>query len=374
MEKFKFSEIKGLHIELTTKCNACCPMCSRNFKGKTREGLKIQEWSLTDCKKLIPKQFLRQLELISLCGVYGDPINAVDLKEIINYFYLCNTLLKIDLYTNGSLFNEEWWEDLALMTKDKNFNIIFGIDGSDEISELHRCNTSFEKVINNAKAYINKGGKAHWDFIVFKHNEHQVEKARELSKQLNFCSFQIKKTSRFLKRLYEFDNLLDSTILEYGKHPVYDINGNIKYILELPSTKKYRNSTEKSFFEKINQFGDVVKYLDQVEIDCQALKTNGIFISAGAEVFPCCTVYQQVCYGTVNKVKDDLELNEYKLYLKHNLSLVNQSLKDIYEGPFFQKIAESWKINKLVNGKCKSCCRTCGIDIDPHKAQHTIKR
>ena len=46
--------------------------------------------------------------------------------------------------------------------KRHNFNIIFGIDGSDEISELHRCNTSFEKVINNAKAYINKGGKAHW--------------------------------------------------------------------------------------------------------------------------------------------------------------------------------------------------------------------
>lgn len=41
MEKFKFSEIKGLHIELTTKCNACCPMCSRNFKGKTHEGLKF---------------------------------------------------------------------------------------------------------------------------------------------------------------------------------------------------------------------------------------------------------------------------------------------------------------------------------------------
>ena len=60
-------------------------------------------------------------------------------------------------------------------------NIIFVIDGSDEISELHKCNTSFKKVINNTKAYINKCGKTHCDFIVFKHNDFQVEKARELS-------------------------------------------------------------------------------------------------------------------------------------------------------------------------------------------------
>ena len=36
MEKFEFSKVKGLHLELTIKCNVCCSMCSRNFKGKTR--------------------------------------------------------------------------------------------------------------------------------------------------------------------------------------------------------------------------------------------------------------------------------------------------------------------------------------------------
>ena len=65
------------------------------------------------------------------------------------------------------------------------------------------------------KLLLMQGGIAQWDYIVFKHNEHQVEEARKLSKELGFFEFQIKKTSRFFKTLYENDEFLDSTILDY---------------------------------------------------------------------------------------------------------------------------------------------------------------
>lgn len=369
MNKIKSDGITGLHLELTTKCNAMCPMCNRNFKGRVRKNLKMAELSLDDCKKILDKDFLCSLKLISMCGVFGDPINNKDLFNIIDYIYSINSNIIINIYTNGSLYNSKWWKELA--QKLKNGRVIFGIDGLEGVSELHRCNTDFNKVIENAKTFIDAGGKAQWDYIVFKHNEHQVEAARKLSEKLGFCDFQVKKTSRFFKTLYETDDSLDSTILEYGKHPVFDSKGNIKYYIELPENKSYRNNTEDDIFEKIKNNETFNNYLDKVSIDCQAIKTKGIFISALGEVFPCCTIYQQVCYGSIFGVNDELELNEYKIYKKYDLSAFNHSINEIVSCGFFEEIKKSFNKKSVLDGKCKSCSRACGKNLDIHKATHT---
>ena len=169
MKKFSFKKIDGLHLELTTKCNAMCPMCNRNFKGKIRDGLVLRELSIDEVKKILPISFLQQLKLISLCGVYGEPICNSDLKKIIKYFYASNPNIKIDIYTNGGLYDEEWWRDLASIMNDYNGTVIFGIDGIDSIHSLHRCNVDINIVMKNAKSFINAGGYAQWDFIAFKH-------------------------------------------------------------------------------------------------------------------------------------------------------------------------------------------------------------
>ena len=368
---FVYDYISGLHLELTTKCNAMCPMCNRNFKGKVRKNLPILELTLNDIKKILSPDFIKKLKLISICGVYGEPICNKDLKEILKYLYECNNNVDIDIYTNGGLYDENWWKDLALIVKDYNCTVIFGIDGIGDTHSLHRCNTKYERVIKNATAFINNAGKAQWDFIVFKHNENQVEDAKKLSKELGFKCFQVKKTSRFLKNIYEKDQKLDSTIADYGKHPVYDSNGNIKYYIELPENPLYRNSTENKMFELVKQYGNIDNYFDMNEIDCEALKTGGIFISAKGEVFPCCSVYQQVCYKTVHNVIDASELNEYNLYIKDNLSAFDKSIEEIVNGYFFKQLVKSFKCNSIKNGKPKCCSRTCGKNLDAHKNGHT---
>lgn len=372
MEKgFCYEKIKGLHLELTTKCNANCPMCNRNFKGKKREKLAILELSINDIKKLLPIEFIKKLELVSLCGVYGDPICNKDLKQIIEYFYECNQEIDIDLYTNGSLYDSNWWIDLAKIMKKHRGTVIFGIDGIGETHSLHRCNTNYDKVINNARSYIEAGGIAQWDFIVFKHNEHQVKEAEELSKQLGFEKFQIKKTSRFFKKIYEKDKNLDSTMAIYGKHPVYNNKGKIKYYIEMPQKKEYRNSSEDLLFDLVNKYGDFNNYLDDNEINCESINSGGIFISANGEVFPCCTVYQQICYKTIHEVQDISELNEYKLYEENNLSGYDNSIKEIVEGKFFAQLNKKFKCESISKGKPKSCSRTCGRNLDMHKNTHT---
>lgn len=371
-KNFTYENIDGIHLELTTKCNAMCPMCNRNFKGKVRKDLPIIELSLEDIRKILDPVFLKQIKLISLCGVYGEPTCCTDIKEIIKYILDCNKKIEIDLYTNGGLYDDKWWSDLANVMGPTG-TVIFGIDGIGDVHSKHRCNTKFEKVIANAKAFIKNGGNANWDYIVFKHNEHQVDEARKLSEELGFKVFQIKKTSRFFKTLYEMDPMLDSTILDYGKHPVFDCNGNISYYLELPENPIYRNKSEDIIFDNINKYGTYDNYLDNNSIDCSAIKSGGIFISADGEVFPCCTIYQQVCYKKYHGVTDENELNEYKLYEKDDLSAFNHKICDIVNGKFFNGVIKSFDCKSIKCGKFKSCSRTCGRDLRIHENVHSEK-
>lgn len=373
MKKFNYEKIVGLHLELTTKCNAMCPMCNRNFKGKLRDNLILKELSLDEIKKILPITFLRQLKLISICGVYGEPICNSNLKQILRYFYDSNPNIRIDIYTNGGLYDEKWWSDLASIMNGKNSMVIFGIDGVNETHSMHRCNVDINVVIRNAKAFINNGGIAQWDYIVFKHNENQIEKAKELSEIIGFKIFQIKKTSRFLKTFFEKDDKLDSTILEFGKHPVYNNKGRHIYDLELPSNEQYRNNKDKLFEEKIKEYGSIGKYFDAVNIECDSIKNGGIFISAFGELFPCCSVYQQVCYKTIHGVKDEEELNEYNIYKNCSLSLFEHSIEEIIKGEFFNKLLEAFKCKSIKEGKPKCCCRTCGKEIDYQGSCHTKK-
>ena len=77
---------------------------------------------------------------------------------------------------------KDWWENFVVSPSAKKKKInhwhyrkndlaIFSIDGLSDTTYLYRRRTNFEKIMENAEAYI-FGGIARWDFIVFKHNEH----------------------------------------------------------------------------------------------------------------------------------------------------------------------------------------------------------
>ena len=369
MDCISYNRITGMHLELTTKCNALCPMCARNYKEKVRDKLPLVELSLENCKQIFCYDFIKQLDLISICGVFGDPINAVELIEIIDYFYECNQNIRINLYTNGSLHSTDWWKRLAKSIK--NGYVIFGIDGIGKTNSIYRIGTEYDKVIENAKAFIKTGGKAKWDFIAFKHNENEIEQAKILSYQFGFSEFQVKKTSRFFKNLYENDPNLDSTVVDYGRHPIYSSNGEIVDYLELPENKMFINDSEKEIYRLIDKYGSLDDYFDIAKIDCEAIKSKGIFVSAFGNVYPCCTVYQQICYGSLFGVKDNKELNEYNLSKGVNLSAFDMSIKDIVEGEFFNLLQNSWLLQSICEGKPKSCCRTCGENLNFHNMQHS---
>jgi MoaA/NifB/PqqE/SkfB family radical SAM enzyme len=362
-----FSEVKELHLEFTNKCNAACPMCARNqYGGKTSIDLVPTEWTLEFAKKVLSEEFT-QLRNIMICGCYGDPVMAADCLEIIEFFKK-KSAATIELYTNGSIRNENWWKCLGQLlnkkkeTADSHYRdsdlVIFSIDGLEDTNHIYRRNTDFKKIIQNAKSFISAGGKARWDFIVFEHNQHQVKEAENLAKNLGFEQFRIRKTSRFY---YSPDGI--------NKHRVLNKNGELEYYIYPTTNSSYLNA-EISKFEKIkNTEGGVAEYYDTTNIKC-LYKTyfSRYYIDAHGKVFPC-------CYLGNDAIENSRSLNQdyhKKIRLNYGDSFNDLNLKtwdEILDSNFFKsELEKSWN-EKIQETRLIRCARTCGEKFNPIMSQ-----
>ena len=190
--------VKEIHIEPTSICNAECPMCARNVNGIglnpyiTLKSLPVK-WFEDNIK---PKQ-LQKLNKVFFCGNVGDPASAPELLKIIKYLKTHNPNLIIGLNTNGGLRNIDWWTKLGNLLDGPLDYCVFSIDGLKDTNHLYRRKVIWNKLIENAKSFISTGASAHWDMLVFKHNKHEIEQARELADQLGFTWFRSKETDRW---------------------------------------------------------------------------------------------------------------------------------------------------------------------------------
>ena len=76
-------DIKWLHVELSSKCNAWCPACPRNKSGfGLIDGLVEEDLSLEKLEQVLKQ--LPNLTTVQLCGNYGDPIAAANIISAID--------------------------------------------------------------------------------------------------------------------------------------------------------------------------------------------------------------------------------------------------------------------------------------------------
>ena len=65
-------------------------------------------------------------------------------------------------------------------------------------NHLYRQGVNWANVERSMDAFIGAGGRARWDFLIFEHNQHQVDEAETLAKRKGFEKFMKKKTGRFV--------------------------------------------------------------------------------------------------------------------------------------------------------------------------------
>lgn len=228
---FNFNELNGVHLEITNRCQASCPMCPRNIHGGIENPLlKINDWTIDNFKQIFNKEVLTQLKYITFCGNFGDPILNNDLIEMCRYSTEVNPSIMISVHTNGSARTTTWWKELKQALPD-NHKVVFALDGLEDTHHLYRIGTFFNLVIKNAKTFIDEGGIAEWNFIRFRHNQHQVKEAEQLANELGFKYFIVKDSKRFSTSFpvitdnkidYYIDQPTDSVIKFVGKSDVID--------------------------------------------------------------------------------------------------------------------------------------------------------
>ena len=374
---YHYNDIKTVHLEVTERCNASCPMCARNINGgETNPWIHDAELSLEDIKKIFPNEFIQQLNHIYMCGNFGDPIVAKDTLEIFRHFRSVNSDILLSMNTNGSARQEDWWTELASVLN-KGY-AIFSIDGLEDTNHLYRKGTNFERIIKNAKAFIDAGGRAVWEYIVFAHNEHQVEEARNLADKLGFEKFQVKKSARFLsttgslkESITSIDKKGHENVLMAPKDPKYrnsaieQLAGSNKVDVKLPTTKK-----ELLGLIGPETFNNVRTVYDTATIKCKVKEEKSLYVSAEGILQPCCWVAGQM-YNWHNTPKGSQIWKLINVVGKDSLNALNHSVEEIISGSYFQRlISDSWTKPSCAEGKLKVCAKICGEETDIFSKQY----
>jgi MoaA/NifB/PqqE/SkfB family radical SAM enzyme len=330
----ELKNVQHLHMEFSSFCNARCPLCPRNLFGYPyNRGYEETNLTLELVKKSFSPQFIKQLVRgILLNGNFGDFTANLESIAILEYFKSSYKPLGIRISTNGSARNSEFWHELG---KFRDMIIEFCLDGLEDTHAIYRQDTNFNRILQNAKTYMDAGGVAIWKMIRFDHNKHQIEEAQELSKKLGFTKFEIVDHGRNTGPIFDRNGKLVGTMGNYNGFT--DINDIIKFHIDPNKTYHHK------------------PYLEGMTHNCFTKDNNSIYIAANGLVYPCCYMafnpltYDQGFNGFVNR--------QIKPLVKHN-SLHEYELETCIK--WFTSIESAWTKDSYENGRLIQCDNVCG--------------
>ena len=319
--QFYNSDIKILNLEASSFCNAKCPMCLRECHSGDYSFFKQTNLTLEFLKKRLSANFIRNLDQIVIEGVMGDPAMNKQLPYIVEWIFNNNPSISLSIHTNGGAQPTAWWIQLGTVLG-RNGTVLFSIDGLSDTNHIYRKNVNWDRLMDNAKSFISSGATAVWRFIPFRHNEHQIELAEELSKKMRFSKFEIKISYRFA--------------IDHPKH----LNSNI----EEPINPKFKHSTNVEFTKD---------YLNNSQISCYAIEEKSLYISAEGLVFPCCHL------ASLKFVPESYFPDNFKHIDETKIDLSTRSLDNILKSQEFLSIKNSW-MKTVELGRNPMCSLICG--------------
>ncbi len=306
-------QVKALNIEITSKCIGRCPFCSRDQKIRPYGNHVI---SLTDFQKL-PQSFIRQLKWINFAGNFGDLSANRDMVEIVRYIREMNRDVVIGGETNGSSQDEKWWRALGRFFN--NGSMEFSVDGLSDTHAIHRIGTNYEKIIRNIRAFASAGGAAHWKFIVFKHNEHQIDEAEQKAQEIGCKRFFVIPSRDYSEELAQPEK----------------IDFNIKRDIFHAYDNKAASSKDHAV--------------------CKPFANGSLYLAADGTLHPCC--FAHCMYITEhNKLFDFLPPLAQQYYDVINFKTA--PIEDILKGVYFTEIFKLSKTNAYCRMKCNKFRKT----------------
>ncbi len=179
-------------IDPSTVCNLHCPLCptGQGDTSRPRCLLKFDEF-----KRIIDK--LGDYLISILFTNWGEPLLNKEFFRMVKYAkkVKCVPFVSTATNLNVTLSDKDTEE---LIESDLNLMCV-SIDGTTQkIYEKYRRGGSLKKVIDNSKKILEKRkelGKDNpfvvWQFLVFKHNQHEVEKVIKLAREIGVDAIRI---------------------------------------------------------------------------------------------------------------------------------------------------------------------------------------
>lgn len=345
----RLSDIKHLHVELTTKCNARCPMCMRNYRGGDfNSGYPVTELTYDQFTSIVNEEIIEVLTAplpeqdgfqprwfgsqgVTFNGNLGDFCSAQDGLEIVQY--LATNAVPVSINTNGSLRNRRWWQTLG----QTGVEVGFALDGLADTHSLYRQDTNWHRVISNAKSFIEAGGRATWRFIPFDHNRHQEQACRDMAFELGF---------------QKFENIYDGR----DKTPVYNRRGEFTHHIgtllptEDPIPPDWPSSVQShiTWYDKDRWRSS--RDTPVLKMQCQHKRNREIYLAADGTVYPCCYLG---FYPTTMSHPGNRELG--KLVSGNNALEVGLERAMAW----FDHVEDSWQLPSVREGRTYQCIVTC---------------
>jgi MoaA/NifB/PqqE/SkfB family radical SAM enzyme len=349
---WKYNNISSIHIELSSKCNAACPGCARfQMNSPIVDPALIQtEITYETFVKWFPKDLLPQIYNWILCGTLGDPLACKDIYEILEY--ICeHSPGNIQINTNGGLRNKTLYSKIGkLFSEKRNYNgvtphrvITFSIDGLEDTNHIYRRNVKWNAVWKNLMAYVETGAEAHWDFLQFKHNHHQIETAKKLAQKYGIIfvlknPFGVDRTAMpvYNKKL-EFEYAIEHAVNH--EFPPY-VPAGIEYRAPFPILP-------------IKQEGSITCMAKRnAPYPYHEKEITEIFVDVLGRVLPCCFVGNRLF---IRHTSDAIQVQQIQENMRNKNNLHYYCLEEILNNKELEIWKKSWK-----NKDIAICWNQCG--------------
>jgi len=179
-----------MEIEPTTSCNLRCPQCPSGLREFSRNTGMLD---LTLYKKIIDEI---HPELVYLILYFqGEPFLNKQFLEFVKYAAAKN------IYTATSSNAHYFTDEMARATVESGLDrLIVSLDGiTQDTYEKYRIGGNLEKVLEGTKRLVywkkklgSKTPHIIWQFIAFKHNEHQIPELEKKAKEIGVDELGIK--------------------------------------------------------------------------------------------------------------------------------------------------------------------------------------
>jgi len=301
----------GYPIELVVDpvnvCNLHCPLCPTGQGRKERSRGKMP---FSNFKRIIDEigSYLYQIDLHN----WGEPLLNEDIFAMIRYAHDRN--IRVRVSTNLNFFDENKAEKLVKSGLD---DLFVSLDGtSQETYKKYRIRGDFNKVIKGIETIIRKKKELNkctphviWQFLVMKHNEHEIPKAKEIAKDLRV------------------DKLMFL--------PIHTDMGRELFEDDETKTEKYEEWLPRN--EKYNIYNMRAKTRKMRPKICSFLWVQMV-VNWNGSVSPCCSVYEE-----------ELDFG----------NIFDSGIKTVWNNTLYRISRQMVRRRKVCNSDMKTACYYC---------------